>query len=144
MVQFEADMPRPDAAPYYDLAVPDSDEEYEPAASDLSGMTGVSRDVADSDDAAGGAAAQGTEECVSSLPAAAAAEASVEGVTEAAKAQELPPMEAAVPPLEAAAEGDEAEPQRRGRDAKRACRHRSGDPAQPAAAATESEAETKA
>ena len=126
MVQFEADMPRPAAAPYYDLAVPDSDEEFEPAASDLSGMTGVTHDVADSDDAAGGTA-QGPGECESTLPApaaaaaaAAAAEASVDGVAEAVEAAELPPTEAAPPPEEAA-EG-EAELPRRGRDAKRACR----------------------
>ena len=46
---FEAVLPRPDAQPYYSLAIPDSDEEYEPAASDLSGMTGVSRELVESE-----------------------------------------------------------------------------------------------
>lgn len=34
------------AQPYYELTVPDSDEEYEPASADASGMTGVERDTA--------------------------------------------------------------------------------------------------
>lgn len=42
-------LPAPPAAqaqPYYELTVPDSDEEYEPASADASGMTGVERDTA--------------------------------------------------------------------------------------------------
>ncbi len=34
------------AQPYYELTVPDSDEEFEPASADASGMTGVERDTA--------------------------------------------------------------------------------------------------
>lgn len=42
MKQFEAVLPRPDAVPYYDLHVGDSDDEpFEPAASEMSGMTDV-------------------------------------------------------------------------------------------------------
>ncbi|PSC75899.1 Serine threonine-phosphatase 7 [Micractinium conductrix] len=44
MRQFAAAHPRPEAQPYYDLFVPDSDEEFEPAASTASGMTGVERE----------------------------------------------------------------------------------------------------
>lgn len=42
MVQFDADLPRPEAQPYYALDLPGSDEEYEPASSDASGMTSIS------------------------------------------------------------------------------------------------------
>lgn len=42
--QYEAVLPRPKATPYYDLDVPDSDEEYEKAGSDVSGMSDVSSD----------------------------------------------------------------------------------------------------
>lgn len=41
MRTFEAVHPRPTASPFYDLLVPDSDEEYEPAPSTASGMTDV-------------------------------------------------------------------------------------------------------
>lgn len=43
MRQFAAAHPRPEAQPYYSLYVADSDEEWEPAASDASGMTDVQR-----------------------------------------------------------------------------------------------------
>ncbi|KAL4428044.1 hypothetical protein ABPG75_002133 [Micractinium tetrahymenae] len=46
MRQYAAAHPRPEAQPYYELTVPDSDEEYEPASADASGMTGVERDTA--------------------------------------------------------------------------------------------------
>ena len=42
--QYEAVLPRPKATPYYDLEVPDSDEEYEKAGSDVSGMSDVASD----------------------------------------------------------------------------------------------------
>ena len=42
---YEAAAPRPEAAPFYNLLVYDSDEDWEPAASDASGMTGVVRDA---------------------------------------------------------------------------------------------------
>lgn len=40
-LQYDATLPRPAATPFYDLGIPDSDEEMEPLASDLSGMTDV-------------------------------------------------------------------------------------------------------
>lgn len=46
MRQYAAAHPRPEAKPYYDLYVPDSDEEFELAPMDASGMTGVERDAA--------------------------------------------------------------------------------------------------
>jgi serine/threonine-protein phosphatase 5 len=46
MQQYAAAHPRPEAQPYYELWVPDSDEEWEPAASDASGMTDVQRPTA--------------------------------------------------------------------------------------------------
>lgn len=42
--QYEAILPRPKATPYYDLDVPDSDEEYEKMGSDVSGMSDVAMD----------------------------------------------------------------------------------------------------
>lgn len=39
--QYKAVLPRPKATPYYDLDVPDSDEEYEKAGSEVSGMSDV-------------------------------------------------------------------------------------------------------
>jgi serine/threonine-protein phosphatase 5 len=44
MKQFEAALPRPEATPYYDLFVNDSDEEYEAAPSTASGMTDVAEE----------------------------------------------------------------------------------------------------
>lgn len=43
LVQYEAVLPRPEARPYYDLFVNDSDEEFEPVPSTASGMTDVKR-----------------------------------------------------------------------------------------------------
>lgn len=64
MRQYEAVLPRPEATPYYDLGVPDSDEEYEPAASDLSGMTDVKAErlAAAKDDAVAGGEDEGAVE----------------------------------------------------------------------------------
>ena len=46
---FEAVHPRPQASPFYDVcAVVDSDEEYEPAPSNASGLTDVQREHAES------------------------------------------------------------------------------------------------
>jgi serine/threonine-protein phosphatase 5 len=53
MMSYEAVLPRPAAEPYYDLAVPDSDEEWEPAASDASGMTDVVREGKDGEEVEG-------------------------------------------------------------------------------------------
>jgi serine/threonine-protein phosphatase 5 len=53
MMSYEAVHPRPAAEPYYDLAVPDSDEEWEPAASDASGMTDVVREGKDGEEVEG-------------------------------------------------------------------------------------------
>ncbi|KAL6776700.1 hypothetical protein ACKKBF_B30600 [Auxenochlorella protothecoides x Auxenochlorella symbiontica] len=50
-LQFEAVRPRPMAHPYYDLGVPDSDEELEPLASDASGMTDVEQDTSTTSEA---------------------------------------------------------------------------------------------
>ncbi|EFN58373.1 hypothetical protein CHLNCDRAFT_20762 [Chlorella variabilis] len=55
MRQFAAAHPRPEAQPYYDLYVPDSDEEFEPAASSASGMTDVERPSASTMSVASGA-----------------------------------------------------------------------------------------
>ena len=80
---------RPEAQPYYELWVPDSDEEWEPAASDASGMTDVQRptasvasDAATFQDDAQAAAATGGEidslQAGSTAAAAAAAAAAAE------------------------------------------------------------------
>ena len=58
MRQYEAVLPRPAAEPYYDLFVGDSDEEYDPAASDVSGMTDVRGERAGAHSGGGGSAAE--------------------------------------------------------------------------------------
>ena len=52
MTQYEAVHPRPEAVPYYDLAVNDSDEELEPVAPTASGMTDVREEKSAADGAA--------------------------------------------------------------------------------------------
>ena len=81
MRQFAAAHPRPEAQPYYSLYVPDSDEEWEPAASDASGMTDVQRPVASTASDAATFRGQGEQE-----GGAAAAEVDSAGATGAAAA----------------------------------------------------------
>ena len=44
MRQYEAILPRPQATPYYDIDVPDSDEEFEKLGSEMSGMSDTATD----------------------------------------------------------------------------------------------------
>jgi serine/threonine-protein phosphatase 5 len=110
MAQYGA-APRPPATPFYDLGVADSDEEFELAADDASGMT----DVRAADAAAAAAAAAGEEE---EEGAEAAVEQPVAGGEEAAapapaaeeeEEEEAKPADAA-PPTAGEAEAEAVEP----------------------------------
>jgi serine/threonine-protein phosphatase 5 len=119
MAQYGA-APRPPAAPFYDLGVADSDEEFEPAADDASGMTGVR--AADAAAAAAGGEEEEEEgaeaaveqpvgsggEAPAPAPAAEEEEAKPSDGTAEAAAPEAPEAEAAEPA--GAGEAPEAAP----------------------------------
>lgn len=76
-MRHELDTPSPastsQARPFYDLGVPDSDEELEPLASDVSGMTDVEQDTSTTSEASVSvalAAGGGGEEVASDAAAA--------------------------------------------------------------------------
>lgn len=130
MRQWAAAHPRPAAEPYYSLYVPDSDEEWEPAGSDVSGMTDVQRPTASVGSDAGTCGAQEQQQeqqgaTADSIDAAAAAAVTAaEEEASADTAVPAPAGEGALPPIRvrvpaAASRKENAEHNSPGRHSKR-------------------------